>query len=141
MIDKTSHGFIINGLLREIFMNKKELKFFKELLEQRRQELFSQAESTKEKGYVFDPDDLPDEVDLASSEADQSLNMRLRDRERVLLRKIEKAIKKIEQGEFGICESCGEEIGAKRLEARPVTDLCINCKEEQEKVEKSFADT
>ena len=95
MIDKTSHGFIINGLLREIFMNKKELKFFKELLEQRRQELFSQAESTKEKGYVFDPDDLPDEVDLASSEADQSLNMRLRDRERVLLRKIEKAIKKI----------------------------------------------
>ena len=123
------------------FMNKKELKKFRELLEERRKEIVAQAESTKEKGIAFDPEDLPDEVDLASSEADQSMNLRLRDRERVLLRKVEKAIKKIEEGEYGICEKCGEEIGVKRLEARPVTDLCIKCKEEEEQLERSFAES
>ena len=122
-------------------MKKKDLDRFKKMMQERKVEILEQVKDTKEQGMGVDAAELADEVDLASSEADQSLNMRLRDRERVLLRKIEKAIKKIEQGEFGICESCGEEIGAKRLEARPVTDLCINCKEEQEKVEKSFADT
>lgn len=122
-------------------MNKKELKKFKELLDERRREILDQAESTKEKGMNFDPDDLPDEVDLASSEADQSMNLRLRDRERVLLHKVDKALEKIEAGEYGICESCGEEIGAKRLLARPVTDLCIKCKEEQERVERAYAES
>lgn len=122
-------------------MNKKELKHFKELLEKRKLEVLSQAESIKEQGIAFDPDDLPDEVDLASSEADQSMNLRLRDRERILLKKIDKAIKKIEDGDYGVCESCGEEIGAKRLEARPVTDLCIRCKEEQEQMERSYAES
>lgn len=88
----------------------------------------------------FSPEDLADEVDLASTESDQSLNLRLRDRERVLYHKIEKALKKIEAGEYGKCESCGEEIGLKRLEARPVTDLCIRCKEEEERLEKTFAE-
>ena len=122
-------------------MNKKDLKKFKELLEERRREILDQAESTKEKGMNFDPDDLPDEVDLAASEADQSMNLRLRDRERVLLRKVDKALQKIEEGEYGICESCGEEIGVKRLTARPVTDLCIKCKEEQERVERAYAES
>jgi len=122
-------------------MNKKELKHFKELLEKRKLEVMSQAESIKEQGIAFDPDDLPDEVDLASSEADQSMNLRLRDRERILLKKIDKALKKIEDGDYGVCESCGEEIGAKRLEARPVTDLCIRCKEEQEQMERSYAES
>ncbi|OGQ07980.1 MAG: RNA polymerase-binding protein DksA [Deltaproteobacteria bacterium RIFCSPLOWO2_12_FULL_40_28] len=121
-------------------MNKKDQKHFQSILERRKQEILNQAEITKEKGMAFDPDDLPDEVDLASSEADQSMNLRLRDRERVLLKKIDKALKKIEDGEYGICESCSEEIGVKRLEARPVTDLCIRCKEEQEQMEKSFAE-
>ncbi len=122
-------------------MNKKDLKKFKELLEARKQEIMAQAESTKEKGMVFDPDDLPDEVDLASSEADQSMNLRLRDRERVLLRKVEKALQKINEGNYGTCESCGEDIEVKRLEARPVADLCIRCKEEQERQERSFAES
>jgi DnaK suppressor protein len=121
-------------------MNKKDAKKFKEILESRKEEITSQAVQTKEKGMTFDPDDLPDEVDLASSEADQSMNLRLRDRERILLKKIEKALVKIEKGDYGICEKCGEEIGVKRLEARPVTDLCIQCKEEEEKVEKAFAE-
>lgn len=88
----------------------------------------------------FSLDDLPDEVDLASSESEQSMSLRLRDRERVLLKKIDKVIKKMEDGTYGICESCGEEIGLKRLEARPVTDLCIRCKEEQEKIERTYAE-
>ena len=98
------------------------------------------AEVTKEQGMGFSTDDLPDEVDLASSESEQSMSLRLRDRERVLLRKIEKALKKIEEGTYGTCDTCSEEIGIKRLEARPVTDLCIRCKEEQEKMERTYAE-
>lgn len=122
-------------------MNKKESKRFKEILEERRQEILSQAETTKEVGIAFDTDDLPDEVDLASSEAEQSMNLRLRDRERILLKKIDKALEKIQKGEYGVCEKCGDEISPKRLEARPVTDLCIQCKEEEEKIEKAFAES
>lgn len=121
-------------------MNKKELKKFKELLVKRREEILKTAEATKEQGIGFSTDDLPDEVDLASSESDQSMSLRLRDRERVLLKKIEKVLRKIEEGSYGICERCGEEIGLKRLEARPVTDLCIRCKEEQEKMERTYAE-
>ncbi len=121
-------------------MNKKELKKFTEILTHRRDEILKTVDITKEQGMGFSLDDLPDEVDLASSESEQSMSLRLRDRERVLLKKIEKMLKKIEDGTYGICESCGEEIGLKRLEARPVTDLCIRCKEEQEKMERSFAE-
>lgn len=121
-------------------MNKKELKKFTDILTKRRDEIQKIITTTKEQGMGFSLDDLPDEVDLASSESDQSMSLRLRDREFVLLRKIEKALVKIEEGTYGICESCGEEIGLKRLEARPVTDLCIRCKEEQEKVERTFAE-
>lgn len=122
-------------------MNKRDTKKFKELLEGRREQILSQVEAIKEKGIGFEPEDLPDEVDLASSEADQSMNLRLRDRERTLLRKVDKALSKIKEGSYGVCESCGEKIGVKRLEARPVTDLCITCKEEQEQVERSFAES
>lgn len=121
-------------------MNKKDLTRFKKLLVERRDALLNTISDTKEQGLGFNLDDLPDEIDLASSEADQSLNLRLRDRERVLLKKIERTLQKIEEGEFGVCERCGEEISIKRLEARPVTDLCIRCKEEQERVEKGYAD-
>ena len=121
-------------------MNKKDLKKFKEILLERRNAITQHTESISDQSVVFDPEDLPDEVDLASSETDQAISLKLRDRERILLRKIEKALKKIEEGEYGVCESCGEEIGVKRLEARPVTDLCIRCKEEQERREKAFAE-
>ncbi len=120
-------------------MKKTELKHFKEILLARKNDLLKAAQETRETGMVFDPDDLPDEVDLASSEADQSMLLLLRDRERTLVKKIDKALAKIENNTYGICDSCDEEIGFKRLEARPVTDLCIRCKEEQERVEKSYA--
>lgn len=121
-------------------MNKKDLKRFREDLLRRQKEILKSAIETKEKGMGFSADDLPDEVDLAASESDQSLNLRLRDRERVLYKKIEKALKKIDDGEYGVCERCGEEIGLKRLEARPVTDLCIRCKEEEERLERTYAE-
>ncbi len=124
----------------ELRMNKKDLKKFKDLLASRREEILKTADATKDQGMGFSADDLPDEVDLASSEAEQSMSLRLRDRERILLKKIDKTLKKIEDGTYGVCEQCGEEIGLKRLEARPVTDLCIRCKEEQEKMERSFAE-
>lgn len=121
-------------------MNKKDLKKFKEVLLKRKEEIIASADTTKEEGMGFEPDDLPDEVDLASTEAGQSLNLRLRDRERVLLKKINGALKKIEDETYGVCEECGEDISVDRLFARPVTDLCVRCKEEQEKREKLFAE-
>ena len=120
-------------------MNKKDLKRFKELLEAERDALLKNARKTLEQEATVDPDDLPDEYDLASSEYHQSLALRLRDREKFLLSKIEKAIGKIDDGSFGACEECGEEISLKRLEARPETSLCIKCKEDQEQHERGVS--
>lgn len=121
-------------------MNKKDLKKIKEILVERREALLQGRESINEQSVVFSTDDLPDEVDLATSETDQAINLKLRDRERFLIRKIDKALQKIENGNYGECESCGDPIGMKRLLARPVTDLCIRCKEEQEARERVFAE-
>jgi DnaK suppressor protein len=84
------------------------------------------------------PGDLnfPDMGDQATAETDRNFMLRLRDRERMLLKKIEETIERIDNAEYGICASCGNEIGIKRLEARPVTDLCIECKVRQEEDEK-----
>lgn len=119
-------------------MNKKDLKKFKAMLEEQRNQLLASAKKTLNEEASFDTDDLPDEIDQASSEYTQSMIFRLRDREKFLLAKIDKALARIETGAFGICEKCEEEISMKRLEARPVTTLCIRCKEEQEQKEKSF---
>ena len=119
-------------------MNKKELKKFKTMLEDSKKQLLLAAKKTLTEESSFDTDDLPDEIDLASSEYTQSMIFKLRDREKFLLAKIDKALARIETGNFGICEKCEEEISMKRLEARPVTTLCIRCKEEQEQKEKSY---
>ena len=119
-------------------MNKVQLKKFKTVLTEKRDEIVKKAKQTLEEDMTLDANDLPDEMDLASSEYLQSFTFRLRGREKVFLDKIEKALRKIEDGSFGICEECGEEISIKRLEARPETTLCIRCKEDQERKEKSF---
>ncbi len=121
-------------------MNKKDAARFKKLLQERRKALLASSEAIREEGMVLDQAELSDEVDLASSETGQSLSLRLRDRELVLLKKIDKTLQKIEDGIFGVCERCEEEIGIKRLEARPVAEMCIRCKEELEKVEKGYAE-
>ncbi|NQZ95878.1 MAG: TraR/DksA C4-type zinc finger protein [Myxococcales bacterium] len=83
-----------------------------------------------------DPDDFPDEIDTASSEVNLQFTGRLREREQGLLAKIEEALQKIERGDYGECLNCGEDIGMKRLKARPVAQLCIDCKSDQEKLER-----
>jgi DnaK suppressor protein len=119
-------------------VNQKDLKRYKKMLEDGKTSLLQSAKKTLMEESNFDTDDLPDEIDLASSEYAQSMVFRLRDREKFLLKKIEKALQRIEDGSYGICERCEEPISPKRLEARPVTTLCIRCKEEQEKKEKSY---
>jgi DnaK suppressor protein len=119
-------------------VNKVQLKKFKTLLTEKRDEIIKKAKQTLEEDMALDANDLPDEMDLASSEYLQSFTFRLRGREKVFLDKIEKALAKIEDGTFGTCEECGEEVSVKRLEARPETTLCIRCKEDQERMEKDF---
>ena len=120
-------------------MNKTQLKKFKQLLTEKRDEIVKKAKQTLEQDMTLDTDDLPDEMDLASSEYLQSFTFRLRGREKVFLEKIQKALLKIEDGSFGTCEECSEEISLKRLEARPETSLCIRCKEDQERMEKDYS--
>jgi DnaK suppressor protein len=119
-------------------LNQKDIKRFKKMLEESKRALLVNARKTLMEESNFDTDDLPDEIDLASSEYNQSMIFRLRDREKFLLKKIDRALQRIDNGTFGICERCEDEISPKRLEARPVTTLCIRCKEEQEKKEKSY---
>lgn len=120
-------------------MNKKDVKRFKDLLLEERASIIKKASKTLSEEATLDVSELPDEIDQASAEYNQSFIFRLRDREKYYLSKVDKALKKIEEGDFGVCESCGEDISIKRLEARPVTTLCIRCKEEQEMEERSYA--
>lgn len=119
-------------------LKKADLKRFKQMLEEKRDQIIQNAQSTLAEDMTLDANDLPDEMDLASSEYLQSFTFRLRGREKVFLAKIEKALQKIQDETFGICEECGEEISIKRLEARPETSLCIKCKEDQERIEKDY---
>jgi DnaK suppressor protein len=118
-------------------LTKKQVSEFKKVLNEKRKLLIEQARDTlaqQEEQEVR----APDEVDQASTEYDQSFEYRMRDREKFLLRKIEKALQRIEDGEYDLCEGCGNPIGKKRLAARPETTYCIVCKEEQERQEKQF---
>jgi len=117
-------------------LNKRELQKFRNLLLAQREELRGHAKRSLTGDMELDPDDFPDEIDTASSEVNLQFTGRLREREQGLLAKIEAALEKIEAGEYGACMSCGEDIGIPRLRARPVAELCIDCKSEQEKLER-----
>jgi DnaK suppressor protein len=119
-------------------VNQKDSKRFKKMLEEKRKRAFLSGRKTLAEEATVDTDDLPDEIDQASSEYQQGLTLRLRDREKYLIQKIDHALARIEDGSFGICEECSEPISVKRLEVRPETTLCIRCKEEQEKEERSY---
>ena len=126
------------ALDQELPMNKAQLKKFRALLEEKRDEIVKKAKQTLDEDMTLDANDLPDEMDLASSEYLQSFTFRLRGREKSFLDKITKALAKIDDGTFGTCEECGEDISIQRLEARPETTLCIRCKEDQERMEKDY---
>jgi DnaK suppressor protein len=111
--------------------------YFKEFLTKRQEELLNQANSTVS-GMTRPKENYPDPTDRAALEADRNFMLRIRDREHKLIKKIKKALQRIENGTFGICESCGEEISIERLKARPVTTQCIECKTKEEALEKAL---
>lgn len=117
-------------------MDKERTAVFRKQLEDMRDTILNEAGKTLSE-MTDRHDNIPDPNDRASIESDRSFELRIRDRERKLLSKIEEALERIGEGEFGICDSCGEEIGQKRLEARPVTTYCIDCKTKQEQQEKA----
>jgi len=111
----------------EEFMNDAQLEHFKTILEAWRNQLRQEVDRTV--GHMKDEAaNFPDPVDRAAQEEEFSIELRARDRERKLIKKIEKTLQKIEDGDFGYCDSCGIEIGIRRLEARPTADQCIDCK-------------
>ena len=120
-------------------VRKRDLEKFRKLLVAQRDLLLGNAQKTLSGDIHLDPDDFPDEIDTASSEQNLAFQGRLREREHGLLGKINEALERIDQGIFGECESCGEDIGLRRLQARPVATLCIDCKGEQEKLERREA--
>ncbi len=99
--------------------------------------LLNQADDTVS-GMTATKENFPDPTDRASLEADRNFMLRIRDRESKLIKKIKKALDRIEKGTFGICESCGEDITIKRMKARPVTSQCIDCKSKEEALEKAL---
>jgi DnaK suppressor protein len=116
-------------------MDIADLREIREILLAQKEELLQNAANTV--NDLLEPaENYPDPTDRASAEADRSFKLRLRERELNLLNKINKALDRMNNGGFGICEVCGEEINVSRLKARPVSTLCIDCKNAQEEREK-----
>jgi DnaK suppressor protein len=111
----------------EEYMSKKMLEHFRTILNAWKQELLDEVSRTVH-SMQDDTANHPDPNDRASQETDMSLELRSRDRERKLIKKIEEATAKIDSNDYGYCETCGVEIGVQRLEARPTATLCIDCK-------------
>ena len=111
----------------EEYMDKAQRLHFTKILEAWRTQLREEVDRTVDH-MKDEAANFPDPVDRATQEEEFSLELRARDRERRLIKKISKTLKKIEEDDFGYCESCGIEIGIRRLEARPTADLCIDCK-------------
>ena len=116
-------------------MEEKDLEFFRRLLIQWMGELLDHADETVE-GLLDSQEILADPLDRATVESDRIWTLRIRDRESKLIKKIRQSLEDIENGEYGICEDCGEDISIERLKARPVTSFCIRCKTKRESVEK-----
>jgi DnaK suppressor protein len=123
---------------KEEYMNPRQLEHFRAILEDQKRGLSQDIDRTvhtmQDEATIF-----ADPNDRASQESDMSLELRNRDRERKLIKKIEETIARIDASEYGYCDSCGVEIGLKRLEARPTATLCIDCKTLDELREKQVA--
>lgn len=111
----------------EQYMNTNQQHHFRKILLQWKQQLLQEMNRTVHH-LQDEAANFPDPNDRATQEEEFSLELRARDRERKLIKKIEEALQKIEEGEYGYCDSCGVEIGIRRLEARPTANLCIDCK-------------
>jgi DnaK suppressor protein len=120
-------------------MTPADLQFFRDLLIARRAELMGEAGRTAQGMGDDATEGYPDPTDRGSLESDRNLLLRIRDRERKLISKIDEALGRIADGSFGLCEECSEPIAVERLRARPVTTLCIECKADQEERERMSA--
>tara|TARA_B100001063_G_scaffold236135_1_gene255521 strand:- start:3 stop:524 length:522 start_codon:yes stop_codon:yes gene_type:complete len=124
----------------EAYMNESQLSYFKQLLTRWKSDLIDEVDRTvvhmKDEASNF-----PDPNDRATQESEFGLELRTRDRERKLLKKISSALIRIEEGDYGYCDETGEEIGLKRLQARPVATLSLEAQERREKAERQFRDS
>jgi DnaK suppressor protein len=118
-------------------MQKIDLDFFRDLLLQWRDDLLYRADDTVE-GLLKSEDNISDPLDRASFETDRDTVYRIRDRESMLIKKINQSLEDIENGDYGICQDCGGNISVERLKARPVTRYCIKCKTKRESHEKAY---
>lgn len=118
-------------------MDKEILERFRKQLEEKREEILAEVDKTLD-DMTDQTTNIPDPNDRATVESGRSFELRIRGRERKLLDKIEEALLRIDDEEYGVCDDCGADIGLKRLQARPVTTLCIDCKTIQENKEKSI---
>ena len=116
-------------------MRKTDLVRFKRIFQEQREQLLMNV-AVVDENLMVRPEDK-DEVDQANADIEQSMRMQLKNRESVTLRSINEALKKIDEGKYGECETCGEPIEFRRLQARPTATLCIACKEEEEKANAS----
>ncbi len=116
-------------------MEQEKKEEFRKILQSQLDELVRDAGKTMSE-MTSEKSNLPDITDLATAESERNFELRIRDRERKLIKKVREAIERIDKGEFGTCEVCEEDISEARLRARPVTTLCIDCKTEQERQEK-----
>ena len=133
----------LHGLLpyvekkNEEYMNEKQREHFKNILKAWRLELMEEVDKTvshmKDEAANF-----PDPADRATQEEEFSLELRTRDRERKLIKKIDKTLIRVEEDDYGFCDQCGIEVGIRRLEARPTADLCVDCKTLDEIKEKQL---
>ncbi|MGD8618045.1 MAG: RNA polymerase-binding protein DksA [Gammaproteobacteria bacterium] len=111
----------------EEYMNEEQIAHFREILLTWKRELMEEVDRTVHH-MQDDAANFPDPNDRATQESEFSMELRARDRERKLIRKIDESIRNLDNDEFGYCEACGVEIGIRRLEARPTATLCIDCK-------------
>ncbi len=121
----------------EEYMSEKQLNHFRNVLETLKRELMEDIERTVH-ALQDEPTSYADPNDRASQESDLALELRNRDREGRLIKKVDEALTRLSEGEYGYCDSCGVEIGLKRLEARPTANLCIDCKTLEEMRERQL---
>ncbi len=136
--DEHAHKFApYHAAAGEEYMNAQQREHFRRILNQWKQDLMEEVDRTVH--HMKDESaNLPDPVDRATQEEEFSFELRTRDRERRLIKKIEEALESIGHQEYGYCETCGVEIGIRRLEARPTATLCIDCKTLDEIKEKQI---
>lgn len=124
----------------EPFMNDRHVAYFRSKLRDWKEEILKESRETLSH-LALETENHPDVADRASSETDRALELRTRDRQRKLISKIDSALRRLEEGEYGWCEETGEPIGVARLEARPIATLCLEAQERHERRERVHRDS